>query len=429
MNVEKKNLEKSQVELNVEMPFEEFKPYIGKAVNELSKEIKIEGFRPGFATYDVLKQKIGEIAILEEAARLAIDKTIGEVIKNNIKEQPVGQPAITITKIAPENPMEYKIVISILPEVTLGEYKNLNVKKIKTEVSAEEIDKMIDQLCEMRVKEVITDRKAQLDDKVIVNIAMFLDKVPVEGGQSKEAAIVIGKDYLVPGFDKNLIGLGKGDKRDFSVVFPTDYYQKNLSGKSVEFEVEVKEVYERQKPKIDDEEFAKGLGMKDLDDLRRNLEKNLHSEKKQAAEQKMENEIIDKILETAKFGDLPEVLVDSEIKGMIHELEHAVTDQGGKFEDYLASIKKSREQLILDLAPNAVKRVKSILAIREIANKEKIEVSEKDVEERQEELLKQYQGYDKVTSRIKEHSYKAFLRENLTNSKVIKKLEEWNLID
>lgn len=427
MNVTKKELEKSQIELTVELTVEELKPYVKLGAEKVSKEVKIDGFRPGKIPYDVLKAKIGEQSIIEEGARIAINKTIDKVIKENMKEgQAVGQPQINITKLAPENPLEYKIIFAIIPEIKLGDYKNAKVKVKIEEVKDEEVTKTLDHLRESGVKEAIVDREAKEGDKILVDIQMFLDKVPIESGQGKGVAIIIGKDYVVPGFDKNLIGAKKGDERDFSVHYPADHHMANLSGKMVEHKVKINEVYSRELPELNDE-FASKFGIKKIDELKDNIKKNLEMEKKQKGEQKAEIEMLDKIIKNSKFGDIPQLLIDNESHTMIHELEHGITQQGGKFEDYLGSIKKTREQLTLDLLPDAIKRVKSALVIREIALVQKIEVSEKEISEKQEELIKQHKGYEKVETRVKEPGYRAYLQNTLVNKKVIDKLKKWNV--
>jgi trigger factor len=428
MKVQSKKIEKSQIELTVELSYEEFKPYIKIGAEKISKEIKVEGFRPGKAPYEILKQKIGEMSILEESAREAINKTIRKAIDENIKKQAVGEPKVDITKLAPNNPLEYKVVVAILPEITLGDYKNLKIKKEKAEIDEEEIKRSIDYLREMRVTEKIADREIKEDDKVIVNIKMFLDKVPVEGGQSKDTAVIIGKDYLVKGFDKKLIGAKKGEKREFKLPYPSDHYQKNLAGKMVEFEVEVKEVYSRDLPELN-EEFAKTLGLKSIKELEENLRKNLKQEKENEAKQKTEIKMLDEIIKKSKFEEIPDVLIEHEAQTMLAEIEHGVKNQGGKFEDYLTSLKKTKEELLLDMYPNAIKRVKSALLIREIGDKEKIKATDEEVEKKVEELLKQYKGYEKVEKRVKEPAYKEYLKNTIVNQKVVAKLTEWNIID
>lgn len=426
MNVTKKDLAKSQIELVVELTIEEFKPYINSGVEKVSREVKIKGFRPGKAPYDVLKQKIGEMTILEEAARIAINKTLADVIKDNIEGQPVGQPQVNITKLAPNNPVEYKIVIAILPKVDLGDYKNAKVKQEKIEAKEEELDKMIEQLRETRVKETIADREVKDNDKVIVDIKMFLDKVPIEGGQGKDTGVIIGKGYVVPGFGKKLIGAKKNDTREFSLPYLKEHHQKNLAGKLVEFKVKVKEVYKRELPKVDNE-FVKNFGLKSVEEFKENIKKSLMMEKEQAAEQKVEIEMLDKILAKTKFSDIPETLVNNEAQTMTQELEANIAGQGAKFDEYLKHINKTRDQLVLDMLPEAVKRVKISLLIREIARKEEIKVGTQDVEKETEKLLEQYKDNKEIQEKIKSSAYKDYLKNMLSGRKVVEKLKEWNV--
>lgn len=426
MNVQKKDLGKSQIELTVELPFDEFKPYIRQGAEKVSREIKIEGFRPGKVPYEILKQKIGEMAILEEAARLAINKTLETAIKDSITGQPVGQPQINITKLAPDNPMEYKAVLAILPEIKLGDYKNAKVSREKTGVADEEVEKMINDLRETQVKEIIADREIKDGDKAVVDIEMFLDKVPVEGGQGKGTGIIIGKGYIVPGFGKKLIGGRKGEVREFSLPYPEDHHQRNLAGKLVEFRVKIKEVYERQLPEIN-REFAKSFGSNSVDGLKENIKKGLTAEKQRKAGQKAEIEMLDKIIEKTKFGDMPEILIRNEAENMIAELEAAVAGQGGKFEDYLSHLNKTRDRLALDLLPDAVKRVKTSLLIREVALAEKINAEDGEIDKEIEHILDHYKDSKGIEEKVKSPAHREYLRNLIGGRKVIDKLKEWNM--
>jgi len=425
MEITKKELEKSQIELTVELSSAEFKPYIEKGVKKVSQDLKIEGFRPGKVPFNVLKQKIGEMTILEEAANIAINKTIGKILEENTDKQIIGQPKVDIIKLAPENPFIFKLTLSALPEVKLGDYKNAKGKRQEKEVKDEEVKKIMSDLREMRAKEVIVARPAKDGDKVIANIEMFMDNVPVDGGQSQGTAIILGKDYLIPGFDNKLIGIKKDEAREFDLPYPKDHHQANLAGKLVQFKVKVKEIYDRQIPELNDE-LAKGMGSKSVEDLEKNIRQNLEMERRQQAEQELEIKIIDKILDKTKFGDIPEILINHEAESMLAELEQTVTSRGAKFSDYLSSLNKTRDQLTLDLLPNAIKRVKSALAIRQIAILEKLSVDEKEIDKKIEELLKQYKGYEKVEKRIKEPNYRMYLHNSLINNKVVDKLKEWN---
>ncbi|MDO8261090.1 MAG: trigger factor, partial [Candidatus Magasanikbacteria bacterium] len=366
MKVEKKELEKSQIELTVELSVEEFKPFLIQGAEAISQSLKIDGFRPGKAPYDIVKQKVGEMGILEEAANIAIRKKIDQVIKENVDKDPVGQPQVDITKLAPENPLEFKIVIALLPEITLGEYKDLKIKQEKAEALVAEVEKTLNDLREMRTKEVIVEREVQETDKIIVDIEMFLDNVPVEGGKNKDTAIMMGREYVVPGFDKKLIGAKKGETREFSLPYPEDFHMKNLAGKMVEFRVVIKEVYERELPELNDD-LAMAFGLKKIEELKENIEKSIAAQKEKDLNLKAEREMLEKIINNAKFSDIAEILINHESQTMMAELEHNIEEQGGKLEDYLSSLGKNMNEMMLELMPEAVKRVKVSLTIREIA--------------------------------------------------------------
>ena len=429
MQVNKKDLEKSQVELTIELSNEEFAPYIEKGAQKVSENVKIEGFRPGKVPYEVLKQKIGEMTILEEAAHLAINKTIDEIIDQNlIGQQAIGQPQVNITKLAPNNPLEYKVIVSILPTIALGDYKNLKLKAEKAKLDAKELDKALNDLRDMRATEALIDREVKDGDKVILDINMSLDNVPIENGQHKDLAVLIGKDYFVPGFDRKLIGAKKGGEKKFILPYPDDHHQKNLAGKLVEFVVKVKDVYERIIPELNDE-FASFFHLKNLAELKKNLEESLLHEKKHNLDLKNESEMITKIIDKTKFGELPEEIINSEAKNMLAELEQSVIRQGGKFEDYLKHLKKTKDELMLEIIPNALKRVKSALLIREIAVIEKITAHEHEIEEKIAALKKQYKDNKDVLKMVEEKGYRSYLNNILTNEKVIAKLKEWNYAD
>ncbi|MDD5528151.1 MAG: trigger factor [Patescibacteria group bacterium] len=429
MKVEKKILEKSQIEFVVELPYEELKTFVARAAEEIAKEIKIDGFRPGKAPLDMVKKKVGEMSILEKAANLAINKSFANILEENAKDDKIiGQPMVDILKLAPENPLEFKIVLSILPAVTLGEYKNLGVKATEAKIDEKEVGRVLDYLRETRVKEAAVDREVKDGDKVVANINMYLDSVPVEGGQTQSATVIIGKEYFVPGFDGKIIGAKKGEVKEFSLPYPKDFHQKNLAGKNVEFKVELKDIFERIVPEMDDE-LAKNFGGKDLADLKAMIEKDILGQKSSEAERKTELDMLEKVLAKTKFGELPEMLVSNETEKMLIELEENISRQGGKMEDYLSSLKKSRNQLALDLLPEAVKRVKTALLIREIGELEKIAPTENDVEEKIKQLLEQYKGYAKVEERVKDPGYRAYLKNSLASQKVVEKLKEWNVVD
>jgi len=427
MKVSRQDLDKSKIELNVEFSVEEFNLFIQKGAENLSKEIKIEGFRPGKVPFEILKQKIGEMSILEEAAHVCINNKIFSIISENIKDKQIfGQPEINITKLAPGNPLEFKIVVAVLPEVTVGEYKNFGFSEEKVEATEEDMNKILNDLKEMRAIEKISNDGIKMDDKVIASVNLFIDKVPVEDGQNPEVTIMIGKNYFVEGFDKNLIDLKKGDKKEFNIVYPKNHWQKNLAGKSVDFKVEIKEIYNRILPELNDD-LAKDFRFNTLDELKNNLKQTVEIQKKKEVDQKMEIKIFDKILEKSKFGEIAEDLIKNESQLMLREMEQGVVSQGGKLEDYLKSIGKTEDQLMLDFMPNAVKRVKSALVLKEIAKIEKIEVSSEEIDKEVETLKNHYKDNAEIIKNISGPAYRSYLENFILNQKIINNLKKWNL--
>ena len=427
MKVTKKDLEKSQIELTVEVSVEELAPFIQKGAESLSKEIKIEGFRPGKVPFDVLKQKIGEVAILEEAAKLLINKQVFSVIEENVKDKEVvGQPEVDISKLAPDNPLEYKIKLTILPETKVGPYKDFAFKADEVKVEEAEIQKVLNDLLEMRASEKISEEPVKEGDKVIASVNLLLDKVPVEDGQNPEVTIIMGKNYFVDGFDKNIVGLKKGDKEEFSIVYPDKHWQKNLAGKKVEFKVEVKEIYNREIPEINDD-LAKMFRFKNVNELKENLSKTIEDQKKRESEQKMEVKILDKILETSKFEEIPENLIKNESDIIMREIEQNISSQGGKFDDYLKSVGKSYDQLMLDMMPNAVKRVKSALVFKEIAKLENITPDEKEIDKEVENLKEKYGQSPEALQNITSPAYRSYLANFILNQKIVDSLKTWNI--
>ncbi len=426
MQTNKKNLEKSQIELEVTLSFDEFKPYIDKGAKKIAEQVKIEGFRPGKVPYDILKQKVGEMGILEEAANIAVRKTVDQVLDENLDgEQLAGQPQVEIIKLAPNNDFVYKIKIPILPKVELKEYKGLNIKTGQVKIDDIDLEKTLEQLREMKAKESDKETAAEKNDKVILDINIFLDKIPVDGGQAKDATVIIGKDYFLPGFDEKLIGLKKGETKEFSLTYPQSHHQKNLAGKNADFKVTIKELKQREVPSLDDS-LAKALQFKNLDELKEAVKKNIVVEKEKKVALKNEKDLMEALIKKNQFEDLPEEIIKDESKAMLEEMKRSVEAQGGKFEDYLSHLKKSQDELLLDFMPDAIKRIKIALLLREIAKQEKIDVSPKEVEDKLEELKKIYSGQAEADKQLNSEEYKRHLRHSLLSEKIVKQLKEWN---
>lgn len=426
MKVEKKDLPKSQVELFVEVAHAELEPLLPAAAADLSGEMKVEGFRAGKVPYEVMKSRVGELPILETAARTLIHKEMDRLLKEQVPGVIIGQPQVDITKLAPGNALEFKVIVDILPTVAIEKYQQLNIAQDKAEVNDVEVTKVINQLLESQVKETLVDRAVQDTDKVVVDIKMFLDQVPVDGGQSQNTTVLIGKDYIIPGFDQNLIGSQKGEIKKFSLQYPKEHYQTNLAGKTVDFEVTIKDIYAREIPVADDH-LAKNFGLQDLAELQSNISNNMLAEKQERAKQKAELEMLDQLIKSAAISEVPDSLMQNELDLMLRELEYHLSSQGAKLDDYLQSIKKTRQDLAKDMEPEALKRIKSALLIREIAVREKIAAEPAEIDAEITHWLSHYPNDPEIAEKIKSNAYRSHIANQIMHHKTLAKLHDWNI--
>lgn len=248
---------------------------------------------------------------------------------------------------------------------------------------------------------------------------MFLDKVPLEDGQIRDHSMIVGDPYFIPGFSENLIGLKEKEIKEFELKMPEDYYNKNLANKIINFKVKINSVFQIDLPELNDE-FAKSLGQfKTLEDLTKQLKENLETEENLKTEEKLEGEILEKLIEQSSFEEISDNLVKSEIDKMFLELEQEALNQGAKIEDYLSHLKKTKEDLEKDFHPLAVKRIKSILIVQEISENEIMQVSESEITEEINNLLKAYPANKEIKEQIQSEEYKKYLKNKLLNKKVL----------
>lgn len=415
-------LPKSQVEFTIELSAEELKPYLAKAATALSVAGKIPGFRPGHAPYDIVVKHFGEMAIYEAAG----DKIIPQTLNQAVKEKNlafVGEPKIEVVKLAPGNPFVFKAIISLMPEIKLGKWQEIKIKKQIKKIGNEEVDKVLADAQKMRATEVLVDRAAAGSDKVMIDLDITQDKVPVEGGQAKDHAVFLDEKYYIPGLPEQLVGLKKDEVKEFSLSFPETHYQKHLAGKKADFKATVKGVFERTLPVMDDV-FAQGLGQKSMAELRALIESNLKAEAEQREEHRLEIEMMETIVKKSEFGELPEVLILSEKQKMFEELRQNLTEMGMQLEDYLKKMKKTEADLAQDFSKGAEERTKVALVLREIARVEKIECSDAELAEETARVRELYKDNEHIDERLADHGTQSYLANMLVNRKVLKMLKE-----
>lgn len=422
MKVDIKELPRAQSEISVELTPEEYDPFLKKAAFFVSEKMNISGFRPGKAPYEVIKQQIGEAKLWEEALEPAVKKTLFSALNDN-HITTVGSPKIDVVKLAPGNPVQYKATVNRMPSIERLTLEGFHVERKAVSVPQEQVDRTLLDLQKMRAKEKLVYREARAKDKVEVDFTIFLDNVPIEGGDGKRMPVVLGENRFIPGFEEKVAGMKSGDEKEFQLTFPKQYYQKNIAGRLVDFKVKVFSVYEIELPEVTDE-FAKNLKFENAESLKKQIHGNLEAEGKIKEERRVEDEIIEKLLEKNRFSDIPDILIQSETQSLFEEFEKGIREDGLSFEDYLQHIRKTREQFLLDFVPTAVKRIKTALLFREIAGHNQIEISENDIDAYIAEGKIMRASGSKTHDTIHKPEYREYLRNTLMTRKVMDFLKQ-----
>ena len=422
MNTQVKNLPRAQVELTIEISPEEYDPFLKKAAIAISENVKIAGFRPGKATYDVIKKQVGEEKIWEEALDAAIRKTLVQAMKENNIET-VGSPKIEVLKLAAQNPIIYKATLNLLPRIENVSFDGISVRKKVVGLDEKKLQKQVHELQKMRGKEILVKRGAKMGDKVELDLTISIDRISIEGGNAKKLPIYLGENKFVPGFEDNLVGLKAGDSKEFPLTFPKNYHQKNVAGRLADCAVTISEVYEIQLPELNDA-FAKDLQFKDFKDLEGHMKETLLLEARDAEEKRAEDEMVNALIEKNKFSDIPDILINSESKSMLSEMEQSVANQGISFDDYLSHLKKTKDQLLLEFTPSASKRIKGAILFREISKAHGITVAEEELGAALKNLEDQYHNNSEALNAIKKPEYKSYLHNILSSQKIMKFLKE-----
>ncbi len=417
MKIDKKILEKSKVELTIEIEPTEYEKFVLRSAEKLSEGVKIDGFRPGKAPYDIVVKKFGELHILEQALDDILTHFYFDAI---IKEklEPISQPKIDIKKLAPGNNIIFTANLSVLPSIKLADLDKIKVSRKKIEIDEKEVDKAIDTMRNVGAKEIESTEKSKNGDRVEIDFKTLVDNVPIEHGSEINYSVVIGEKQMIPGFEENLIDHLPGDEFTFTLNFPDKYHNKNLENKEAQFQIKMKKIFNRELEEINDD-FAKKFKLKDLEELKNKLRENYSMEANDKEEKRLEMEIIEKIIEFSEIGELDEELIKQEAEKMIGELKHDIGSRGIEFDQYLSSLGKKIEEIQEEFLPQAKKRLQASLVIRTIVDEQKFEVPEEELKEAIEHEKMHYYENEEVQKQIESEQYKNYLVNSLLNKKAI----------
>ena len=376
-------------EVNFKLEGKEWVELQDKAFEKLNKKANIDGFRPGKAPRDIFEKKYGKQEIILEAADEATNKEYKRLLGEN-KIIPIIEPKVELIKCDSDT-LEVKFTFITDPEVTLGEYTNLKVKKEKAKVTKEEVDNSIKELLNEYAEVVVKEGNVESGDIAIIDFAGYKDGVAFEGGTSENYSLTIGSNTFIPGFEDAVIGMAKGEEKDIELTFPEDYMQEDLKGQKVVFKVKVNEIKTRKIPELN-KEFFEDLNMEGITDkesLEKDIKEELTHRKEHELEHAYEDACLDKAANNMKIEILPE-LIDDEAHQMYHEFMDRMKRQGITEELYLKYTNAKEEDLIEKMKDEAKKRIQYRYLLREIIKKENIKITDKEAKEKIKEIAKQY---------------------------------------
>ncbi|MDP2951369.1 MAG: trigger factor [bacterium] len=408
MKTEVKKLEKGEVEITGEMPWEDFDYYRAEAIENLNAGLKIDGFRPGKAPKKVIEEKAGKEDVLFSAANLAIKDKYPEILKNHQLE-PIMAPEIAVLKLAHNNPFCFKIKVFVFPEIKLPDLEGL-AKQVKKEVKAveeKEVEDALNWVLKSRADFKDLSREACLGDFIEVEY----QSPQIENNKLFKDKFILGQGKLVKGFEDNLLSMKTGEEKKFASVFPADFANQSLAGEKVEFQVKMKKVKEMVLPVLNDE-FAKGLGdFKDLLDLKSKIKEGITQEKEIASKIKWRDGVLGMIAKEVDF-EIPEIILKSEIERMIQHEGHA------KKKEFSLDEKEALRTKFLVAAKD---RVKKALCLGQIAKEKAISISDEELEEEVNKYLKHY-----PEEKIKEvdlDKFKEYYKERIIEEKTFQFME------
>ena len=381
-----KNLKK----IVIKVEGEKWEKALDKAFQKANAKAKIDGFRPGKAPKNIFLKHYGVESLFMDASNYCVEDAYNQMLEENKDLEIAAQPVLDIRSID-EKYIEYVFTITLKPEVKLGKYKNLDVKKETVKVTKKEIEEAIEHMREHYKENVVKEGKVENGDIAVIDFEGFKDGVAFPGGKGENYSLEIGSNTFIPGFEEQLVGMETGEEKDINVTFPEDYHAEDLKGAPVVFKVKVNEIKEVKVPELD-KEFFEDLGMEGIDTkeaLEKQVKENITASKESEVENKYTEALLDEISKTTEI-DVPDTMVNDETERMVEHFAEHIAMQGLSIEQFYQYTNSNKEALKEQYKEEALKRIKYRLILEEIIKAEKIEVTDEEIETEVEELAKKY---------------------------------------
>ena len=397
MSLQVEKLEKNMAKLTIEASAEDFEKAIQKVYLKARGRINIPGFRKGKAPRKLIEKMYGTGVFYEDAANDLIPTAYAEALKDCDLEI-VSRPEINVTQIESGKPFIFTAEVAVKPEVTLGEYKGVEVEKSDVEVTDEDINKEVDKERENNSRTIdVDDRAVESGDIIKLDFDGSVDGVPFEGGKAENYTLTIGSGSFIPGFEDQLIGTKIGEEKDVTVTFPEDYHEKSLAGKEAVFKCKVNAITVKELPDADDEFASEVSEFETLAEYKEDIKKKLTEKKEKEARAKKEAQAVEKAVENATM-EIPDAMIDTQVQSMMEDFARRMQSQGLSLEQYFQFTGMDAKKMHDQMKPEALKRIQNSLVLEAVAKAENIEISDEKVDE---EIAKMAEAYKMEVEKLK----------------------------
>lgn len=398
MSVQVEKLEKNMAKLTVEVPAEEVEKALQAAYMKEKNKISIPGFRKGKVPRAMIEKMYGAAVFYEEAANILIQDNYAAAMEES-KEDIVSRPTIDIVQIESGKPFIFTAEVAVRPEVTLGKYKGVQVTKIDTTVTDEEVEAALEKEQQKNSRTVtVTDRPVANGDTAVIDFEGFVDGVAFEGGKGENYPLTIGSGSFIPGFEEQLIGAEAEKEVEVNVTFPEEYHSEDLAGKAAVFKCTVHEIKAKELPELDDEFAAEVSEFDTLDAYKADIKAKIKEQKIADGNRKKEDQAVEKAVANATM-EIPEAMIDTQVNQMAQDFAQRIQQQGLSMEQYFQFTGMTAESMMEELRPQAVKRIETRLVLEAIAKAENIEITDERIDE---ELAKMAEAYKMEVEKLKE---------------------------
>lgn len=411
---------KNELKLEFKIEAEKFDEAMKKVYTKTAKYFNVPGFRKGKAPMHMVEKMYGTEIFYEDTFNELVPGIFEEELKNNNIEA-VSRPDIDIKQMGKGQELIFTAVIQTKPEVKLGKYKGIEIKKIEYNVSDEDINHELKHMQEKNARLVSVERPVKDGDITVIDFEGSIDGVPFDGGKAENHELTIGSKQFIPGFEDQIIGMKLEEEKDIKVTFPEDYFSKDLAGKEATFKVKLHEIKEKELPKLDDD-FAKDTSeFETLAELKKSIKEKLEEENKHRAKHETENAVIEAVADTVEL-DIPSGMIETEIDNMVKDVESRLSYQGLNLEQYLKIMGKTMEEFRKQYEEQAQKTVKIRLVLEAIQKDLAVKVEESEIKDKIKEMS---EAYSRKPEELEQNEqFKNYIEENLKYEKTIDFLVE-----